>query len=216
MSLSLPANLELNLARQNYLIHQEFCQGLLSKLPEEMRMERKNAGFHHCASAIGALGAAATSSQPKLLEVGIWKAVTTSFFLKSTGTSSKAFGIDIFQFKNQEIETAHILAEQKLLDQCRIFKSPSDKVPSEILTEGASFDVVHIDGSHEFTDVIKDVLMYFHFLKPGGWMIVDDYIDPLHSPDVKPALDQILASNLLPSENHGQPEGFINYWIQKK
>ena len=80
MSLSLPANLDLNLARQNYLIHQEFCQGLLTKLPDEMRMERKNAGFHHCASAIGALGATVTHLSPSCLKLGYGKQSPLHFF----------------------------------------------------------------------------------------------------------------------------------------
>ena len=38
------------------------------------------------------------------------------------------------------------------------------------------FDLVYVDGSHESPDVFVDAAMGFKLLKPGGYMVFDDYL----------------------------------------
>ena len=41
--------------------------------------------------------------------------------------------------------------------------------------EWHSFDVIYIDGSHTARDVLKDIVLAWELLNPGGVMILDDY-----------------------------------------
>ena len=38
--------------------------------------------------------------------------------------------------------------------------------------------VLHIDGNHDYAAVAKDTALWLPLLKPGGWLILDDYIWP--------------------------------------
>jgi predicted O-methyltransferase YrrM len=50
-------------------------------------------------------------------------------------------------------------------------------------------DLIYIDGSHEAKDVLADLTLAYHLLKPGGFIICDDYTwrrttNPLMSPKI--------------------------------
>jgi hypothetical protein len=36
-------------------------------------------------------------------------------------------------------------------------------------------DGIYIDGSHDYDPVLLDLKQYWKLLKPGGWMVIDDY-----------------------------------------
>ena len=61
-------------------------------------------------------------------------------------------------------------------------------VAAHLLRRLPSFqaDVVYIDGSHEYADVARDLDDYWPFVRPGGFLIVDDY----HFADVHRAVDE--------------------------
>jgi SAM-dependent methyltransferase len=40
---------------------------------------------------------------------------------------------------------------------------------------GISASVVHIDAAHEYPEVLRDAEEYWKILRPGGWLIGDDY-----------------------------------------
>lgn len=54
------------------------------------------------------------------------------------------------------------------------------------------FDVLFIDGDHKYQSVISDFDMYHKFMKSGGFIIFDDYMDKTYSPEVKGAVDDIV------------------------
>jgi hypothetical protein len=51
---------------------------------------------------------------------------------------------------------------------------------------GIRAGMVHIDASHEYDDVIRDVRMYWDLLLPGGYLVGDDY-DPFWAGVVRAA-----------------------------
>lgn len=60
----------------------------------------------------------------------------------------------------------------------------------------SSFDLVFIDGSHRPQDVLRDTILSWDLLKPGGIMIFDDYLlhsvtHPYHGPRI--AIDAFLS-----------------------
>jgi predicted O-methyltransferase YrrM len=54
-------------------------------------------------------------------------------------------------------------------------------------------DILFIDGGHSFTDVTQDFEMYSGMVKPGGYIVFDDYMDSQFSPEVRPAIDRIVS-----------------------
>ena len=47
---------------------------------------------------------------------------------------------------------------------------------AELITEGAQFDFIYVDGSHSADEVLADAVMAFGLLKKNGYMIFDDYL----------------------------------------
>ncbi len=54
------------------------------------------------------------------------------------------------------------------------------------------FDILFIDGDHSHQGVKKDFALYSPLVKFGGYIVFDDYNDAQHSPEVKPAVDDIV------------------------
>lgn len=55
--------------------------------------------------------------------------------------------------------------------------------------EDESFDLIYIDGNHDPHYVLEDAVMSFRKLKPGGYLVFDDY----EGPDVPVGIDAFLA-----------------------
>ncbi len=55
-------------------------------------------------------------------------------------------------------------------------------------------DVLFIDGDHSFIGVKNDFDLYSPLVKSGGYIIFDDYNDHQFSPQVKPAVDEIVSN----------------------
>lgn len=55
--------------------------------------------------------------------------------------------------------------------------------------QGKTIDILFIDGSHKFEDVIADFRIYSKLVAPGGFIVFDDYDDQRYSPQVKKAVD---------------------------
>jgi len=55
-------------------------------------------------------------------------------------------------------------------------------------------DILFIDGDHKYNAVINDFNNYKDFVKSGGFIVFDDYLDYKYSPDVKKAVDDITES----------------------
>lgn len=57
------------------------------------------------------------------------------------------------------------------------YASPSVPVLSSLVNElRGQLDLVYVDGSHEPQDCLADMVLSFELLRPGGLMIVDDYL----------------------------------------
>lgn len=55
-------------------------------------------------------------------------------------------------------------------------------------------DILFIDGAHDYNSVINDWKNYNGFVNSGGYIIFDDYNDYKYSPEVKPAVDEIMKN----------------------
>jgi predicted O-methyltransferase YrrM len=74
-------------------------------------------------------------------------------------------------------------------------------------------DILFIDGDHSYNAVIHDFTVFNEFVTPGGFIVFDDYHDSIHSPEVKPAVDDIVKNiheKNLPFKVIGSPLNFCN------
>lgn len=61
------------------------------------------------------------------------------------------------------------------------------------MSMNGKIDILFIDGGHGYNDVIQDYTMYAGLVKRGGFIVFDDYLDHEFSPEVRPAVDKIVA-----------------------
>ena len=81
--------------------------------------------------------------------------------------------------------TSEAIASASCKIDLRVHKGSSDMMLADLLCGGPSaggvshfeyFDFIYVDGSHETTDTLCDLVLSMRMLKKGGMMIVDDYL----------------------------------------
>jgi predicted O-methyltransferase YrrM len=63
---------------------------------------------------------------------------------------------------------------------------------------GKDIDILFIDGDHSYDGVIADFNKYRGLLRGGAFVVFDDYNDKKYCPEVKPAVDYIVANLIDP------------------
>lgn len=72
-------------------------------------------------------------------------------------------------------------------------------------------DILFIDGAHDYNGVINDWKNYNGFVNSGGYIVFDDYNDYKYSPEVKPAVDEIMKHiDLTAYEIIGSPKNTLD------
>lgn len=116
----------------------------------------------------------------EMLEIGAFEGRTTSFAVRLF-PNARITCVDPWAEYNEMAELAR--AEESFHrnvaefgDRVRPLKGFSHIVLPRLLEEGERFDVVFIDGSHAYADVVIDSQFGWRLLKPGGVLIWDDYL----------------------------------------
>ena len=148
------------------------------------------------------------------VEIGVYKGsslLCLTEFVQKTG--GKVIGIDPWSIANIKNEIydpelskyifEELLAKQETMDKlysgiCEIIQNNGlfetvsiVRKPSEdafLDFEINSIDLIHIDGNHDEINVSRDILLYLPFVKPGGYIIMDD----CSWPGVKKAISRYL------------------------
>lgn len=143
----------------------------------------------------------------RILEIGSFEGMSACYFLWrlrdahvtcidtfAGGPSFDAVGADVVGLE------AAFDRNVALVDASRVTKLVGESAGHllELLQEGLRFDIVFVDGSDLALDVLVDAALSWQLLKPGGYMIFDNYgwrsplgEDPLFHP--APAVDAFLA-----------------------
>ena len=111
-----------------------------------------------------------------LLEIGSYEGRSAIWFLEHvlTHPSSTITCVDPFFSRMAEIRFDHNMAVSRSSQRMIKIKNRSQEV-LKFLKEN-SYDVVYIDGSHRAVDVQADASLSWPLLKPGGFVIFDDYL----------------------------------------
>lgn len=102
--------------------------------------------------------------------------------------------------------------------EIRKCKGPSWLALSQLIEGGlqGTFDFIYIDGSHQASDVLSDLVLSFRLCRVGGLIFCDDYLWEMHRPVTetpKLAIDSFLACFRFKMQII--PERFYQIYLQK-
>jgi predicted O-methyltransferase YrrM len=160
------------------------------------------------------------SENGTIVEIGAWKGRSTCCMgqiIKSSNKKVDFYTIDTWQGSNEEDHQEQIkeLNQQGLtlygefkkhLSLCGVddvvkpIKSTS--IEASKTFEDATIDLLIIDGSHEYNDVLDDITFWYSKIKPGGIILGDDWFFE----DVRKAVYNYFQTKeivLLPNDRNG-------------
>ena len=157
-------------------------------------MIRTELSFHEYVKLLGYICIDTEMIEGDILEIGVWKGKSLALMDRLSTPETRVIGIDPCELAGQKEELSVFI--EKLLPHANVIVGYSEAAIEHTLTLSKSFKLIHIDGGHKKRHVWTDFLLYSHFLVPGGYIVFDDYGDDEHSPEVRPAVDQLQLMGL--------------------
>lgn len=126
-------------------------------------------------------------SELKFLEIGSWQGMSAVFTLKHF-PASHLICVDTWGGADEHLDEQYASvsvvskAEAAFDRNIAEFGDRVEKFKGHSLDyhahrfEPSSFDMIYVDGSHHFDDVMVDVVKCFEMLRTGGILICDDYM----------------------------------------
>ena len=154
-----------------------------------------------------------------VIEIGVWKGasvITMARRMKERGCDGCVLAVDTWlgsaeHWLNGEIPK-HPDGTSALYDVFRsniahaglddyVVPLPLDAQSAATVVDrlGLRPAVLHLDGSHDYVSVMRDLRTWTPLIQPGGMLIVDDYDNPCW-PDVKRAVDELIGVTNIQSE----------------
>lgn len=131
------------------------------------------------------MGAARTAdglaTARSILEIGSWEGRSARWFLERYPEATVTC-VDTFEGGAEhagmpqlaDVEARFAANTAEFGDRVRVLKGNSRRVLFGL--EPESFDAAYVDGCHECRVALSDVVMAFNLLKPGGVLLMDDYL----------------------------------------
>lgn len=153
--------------------------------------------FHHHYHILHALRTLLGPQKAVYVEIGTFDGGSMSLMLRH------AFPTDIIcidpldhhpdQVQNVEANLQRFNPDAKKVSLMR--KRSGDAGLLRELGERAPFvDILFVDGDHSQQGATQDFWNFYRTVKPGGFIVMDDYHDARDSPGVKPAVDAIVRA----------------------
>lgn len=121
--------------------------------------------------------------QPRsIVEIGSFEGRSALWMLEHLlqHPQSRLHCVDIFPDRDDPASYWHRFKANVLdgpyAEKVTVTASPSLPFLSRMVASGEQADFIYIDGSHRAADVLEDLVLAFHATKPGGVIIVDDYL----------------------------------------
>ncbi|WP_231423169.1 class I SAM-dependent methyltransferase [Pseudomonas sp. Leaf59] len=196
------------------LIGQHFEQAQAS-LPSEQAMERRELSFHDHVRLLGYLSLLVAELPGDVVEIGVWKGKSLMLMNEVCNGERRVIGIDPFELPNQFEEFSHYQA--LMLPDAVVIRGFSELSAERFYNLAPRVALLHIDGGHTMRNVLLDFLLYSPSVVPGGFIVLDDYRDFKHSPEVGPAVDLLRATGFFRDFNVlGSVHGFENSYVLQR
>lgn len=122
--------------------------------------------------------------QLQILEIGSFEGNSSTFlldtFLHSTLTCVDTWGgldeHEAIKYQTRKVEDSFDFNTARYRDRLIKFKGTSEAFFAQTDVSKETYDLIYVDGSHYFDDVLIDAVRCFSMLKVGGLMIFDDYL----------------------------------------
>lgn len=146
----------------------------------------------------------------KFLEIGVFRGQTLAL-MRILKPKAKIFGITPFSTRNDGI-TEHWPSDYRAdvkkihydfkLEQPKIIEGLSTTLDVVNEASRTQWDMIYIDGGHDYETAKSDVYTYSSFLKLGGYLIIDDCANKYNLPEgmfkgietVSRAVDELLPN----------------------
>lgn len=123
--------------------------------------------------------------KPKsILEIGFFEGLSFGLLFEASGRDTNYVCVDC-DFSHKEKHFDFLFNSHPKYNSIKFIESDSQKLN---LTQ--TFDLIHIDGNHEYKYVKNDVLKCLPLLHENSILIMDDVTE--HCPDVTTVIDQYL------------------------
>lgn len=168
----------------------------------------------------------------RFLEIGVYKGrvcTTVGYLAERSGKSCSVIGISPLDTSGDKYSTydnidykSEILTNYKKFvshDNLQLIKGYSqDTSILQQVQQMAPFDILFIDGSHDYNDVVSDIQNYSKLVNTNGYVVMDDaslyvknaYGRFLGHPDVSRAANEVMDT--LPNFEHLYVVGHNRVW----
>ena len=173
--------------------HPSFKKG--NDMVKEIAESIEGKTFHHHIHILHTLGEMMEKNFNNYLEIGSFCGGSMCLMLQNNNCR-KFYSIDPFKAipGQQEKFDANIksyVTEGKTVKKF-VGLSDDDAIKESVMKEcNEGVDILFIDGSHAYGMVKKDFDNYQELVKPGGFIVFDDYEDHKDSPGVRKAVDEM-------------------------
>jgi len=152
------------------------------------KMAREELSFHNQVKLIAYLLMFMKDKvQGDNLEIGVWKGKSLAL-TEIFSDCGLTIGVDYCTFAGQFEEISYF--QKRFFPYSKIINKFSELATAEVYQSTNGLKLLHIDGGHERDNVWADFIIYSQLVIPGGFVVFDDYVDPL-SPSVGPAVDEL-------------------------
>jgi predicted O-methyltransferase YrrM len=149
------------------------------------------------------------SHAPRVLEVGVCTGITfipILAHLVSTRDEFVHFGVDIRVQDHVEIIRSYMI--QKATQRAMLIAENSLVVLPKLVEHGCKFDLILLDGDHNYFTVANELPFVKQLLDSNGVMIIDDYMGRWAERDLwyaqRPGYEEIKAATTpVQTEKHG-------------
>lgn len=177
----------------NEIIANSNSNELVNSIAETMN----GSTFHHNYHILYDIRTLLGSEKKTYTEIGTYCGGSCSLMLQHN-FDTDIYCIDSFvALKNQyDILESNINRYNKYNRNVTIYKNYSTDIEllNKLKSTNFKTDILFIDGGHHYNTVIADFNNYCKFVNIGGYIIFDDYMDYIYSPDVKKAVDNIVLN----------------------
>ena len=164
-------------------------------LTRKISDEINNMTFHHHYSVLYDVAKEFGNSLINYVEIGCYGGGSACLMLQRPNTN--VISIDLGEPINPEIVQQNVKKLNTLGNQFNYIQANSQKQETvdQLKTLVYGIDILFIDGDHSYEGVINDFNFYSNLVKPGCYIVFDDYNDIIHCPQVKLAVDDLLRNN---------------------
>lgn len=157
---------------------------------------------------------------PALLEVGVDRGVSflsLAVFLARTKEQFLAVGVDILLQEQVQVMLAHLDLQPK--QSAYLFEGNSLKVLPEMANQGMKFDVVLLDGDHNYHTVSSELRLLERLVHDHSIIVVDDYDGRWSERDLwyaeRPGYEDVkVATPKVDTDKHGVKPA-VDEWLQE-